>query len=43
MFNFLPTMPGVQNVSLDNQRAIIATNFQNLVEATGYEETNTGT
>jgi hypothetical protein len=41
MFNFLPTMPGVENTSLNNQRAVIAMHFQNLTTVIQYDITNT--
>lgn len=40
MFNYLQTGPAVEKISLDNQREVIAINFQNLIEAVGYKITS---
>jgi hypothetical protein len=40
MFNHLQTGPAVEKISLDNQREVIAINFQNLIEAVGYKITS---
>ena len=36
IFNHLQSGPGYEKISLDNQRAWIAINFQNLIEVVGY-------